>query len=241
MHSVDFNCDMGESFGAWRMGDDAAVMPWISSASIACGMHAGDPSTMQATVALARSHGVAIGAHVALPDLQGFGRRAMAITPAELHALALYQIGALAAFAHAAGTRLRHVKAHGALYHQVHADAALATALADAVAQFDTRLAIIAMAGGALATATVQRGLPLRREAFADRGYAADGTLLPRGQPGAVLDAAAAAAQAVRLAQGGTVTCDTLCVHGDGANAAGVAAAVHHALCAAGIAVAAPA
>lgn len=245
MKRIDLNCDMGESFGAWTMGQDARVMPWISSANIACGMHAGDPATMQRTVALAVQHGVAIGAHVSLPDLQGFGRRAMAISATELHALVLYQLGALAGFARAAGTRLRHVKAHGALYHQTADDAVLAQAFTQAVRDFDAQLAVIAQPGSALLDAAQTLHLLALREAFIDRGYNDDGELLLRGTAGALLDTAAARAQAMALAtrhevltHAGTrlsLIADTLCMHGDREDAATLAQAVHDALTAAGI------
>lgn len=247
MKRIDFNCDMGESFGVWRMGQDAEVMPWISSASIACGMHAGDPATMQATVALARRHRVAIGAHVSLPDLQGFGRRAMAITPADLHALVIYQLGALDGFARAAGTRLRHVKAHGALYHQANADPALAEAFAGATHAVDPALRVVTQPDGALQHAAAARGLSVLREAFVDRGYGADGRLLARGTPGALLTPPQAAAQALALATRGAiiafggvtvpVSADTLCMHGDRDDAATLAQAIHAVLVGANIAI----
>ncbi len=252
MTSIDLNCDLGESFGAWRMGDDAAVMPWITSANIACGFHAGDFSTMHKTVHLAMRHGVAIGAHVSLPDLQGFGRREMRLAPAEAHALTLYQIGALAAFARAAGTRLAHVKPHGALYNQAAKDAALAEAIARAVHDFDPTLILVGLAGSALPRAGAALGLAVAHEAFADRRYAADGSLLPRGEPGAVIDdAETAVAQAVQIATmgkvdvagGGTVAlaANTICVHGDRPEAATFARRLRQALTAAGVRVAAPA
>ncbi len=251
MNSIDLNCDMGESFGVWRMGQDAEVMPWISSANIACGMHAGDPATMLRTVDLARAHGVAIGAHVALPDLAGFGRRAIAIEPADLHALVLYQLGALAGVARARAMELRHVKPHGALYHQLAADAALADAFAAAVQAFDARLRVVTQVQGALPAAAAAHGLRVLREAFADRGYGSDGRLLPRSQAGALLPPARAAAQALLLASAGCaedadgrrvpVAADTLCLHGDREDAAALAHAVHRRLAAAAIRIEAPA
>ncbi|HEY0178669.1 MAG TPA: 5-oxoprolinase subunit PxpA, partial [Dokdonella sp.] len=168
---IDLNCDLGESFGAWTMGDDAAVMPYVSSANVACGMHAGDPDTMRRTVALAVRAGVALGAHVALPDLQGFGRREMRIGADEAYALTLYQIGALAAFARAAGARLRHVKPHGALYNMAARDAALADAIACAARDFDADLVLVGLAGSALPEAGRRAGLAVAHEAFADRRY----------------------------------------------------------------------
>ncbi len=245
MKDIDLNCDMGESFGIWRMGQDEAVMPWISSANVACGMHAGDPPTMRATVAMARDHGVAVGAHVALPDLQGFGRRSMDITPGDLHALVIYQLGALGAFTRSAGIRLHHVKAHGALYHQAGTDDALARAFADAVTSFDASLYILTQDGSALARAATRHGLRALREGFVDRGYDKDGHLLPRGLAGSILDPEQAAEQARLIATCGqvatpggellAVSVDTLCVHGDRADAAVIAQKVHASLAAAGV------
>ncbi len=248
---LDLNCDLGESFGAWHLGDDAGVLPHVSSANIACGFHAGDPRTMQATVALALAHGVAPGAQPGWPDLVGFGRRALAATPAETYAIVLYQIGALAAFAHAAGARLAHVKPHGALYNQAARDRALADAVAQAVRDFDPRLILFGLAGSALIEAGQALGLTVAREAFADRRYQADGSLTPRGQPGAVLDDVdAAVAQALLLAtcdaaiaSDGTriaIAADTLCVHGDRPDAALFAHRLRQALQAASVRVSAP-
>ncbi|MHB8447526.1 MAG: 5-oxoprolinase subunit PxpA, partial [Rudaea sp.] len=176
MAKIDLNCDLGESFGAWTMGNDAGVMPWITSANIACGFHAGDFSTMRQTVLLAKRHGVAIGAHVSLPDLQGFGRREMRISPDDAYALTLYQIGALAAFAHAAGTRVAHVKPHGALYNMAAQDAGLADAIARAGRDFDATLILVGLADSALPKAGAALGITVAHEAFADRRYEADGS-----------------------------------------------------------------
>jgi UPF0271 protein len=159
MTRIDLNCDIGESFGAWSMGNDAGVMPWITSANIACGFHAGDFSTMQQTVLLAKQHGVAIGAHVSLPDLQGFGRREMKIPPNDAYALTLYQIGALSAFARAAGTRVAHVKPHGALYNMAAKDVALADAIARAARDFDAEIVLVGLAGSELPKAGAALGL----------------------------------------------------------------------------------
>jgi len=243
---IDLNCDMGESFGAWTMGDDAGVMPHVSSVNIACGFHAGDFMTMQRTVILAAEHGVAIGAHVSLPDLQGFGRREMAISPAEAHAATLYQIGALAAFVHAQGQRLHHVKPHGALYNMAAKDAGLAEAIANAVRDFDAQLILVGLAGSALPHAGAQLGLVVAHEAFADRRYRADGSLMPRREEGAVLeDVDAAVAQAVQIATHGNastrdgrlvdIRADTICVHGDRPNAAIFARRLNAALKNAGV------
>ena len=228
---MDLNCDIGESFGAWRMGADADVMPWITSANIACGFHAGDFSTMRQTVELAMQHGVAIGAHVALPDLQGFGRRELHVTPDEAYALTLYQIGALTAFARAAGTKIQHVKPHGALYNMAARDAALSAAIACAVRDFDHELILVGLAGSELPKAGAALGLHVAHEAFADRRYEPDGSLTPRREPDAVIhDIDAAAAQAIRIATKGSVEArggglrnvqaDTICVHGDRPDAA---------------------
>jgi UPF0271 protein len=252
VNRIDLNCDLGESFGAWRMGEDAALLDLVSSANVACGFHAGDPTIMQRTVALAAARGVAIGAHVSLPDLQGFGRREMAVTPAEVHAMTLYQLGALHAFARATGTAVAHVKPHGALYNMAARDRALADAIADAVRAFDPALALFGLAGSALLDAGRAAGLRVVSEAFADRRYRADGSLQPRREPDAVIDDAdAATAQALRMAQHGEVTAvdgqrvalkaDTLCLHGDGTHAVDFARRLRAALEAAGLRIAAPA
>jgi len=246
MPDIDLNCDMGESFGAWSMGQDAQVMPWITSANIACGFHAGDFSTMRGSVALAQQHGVAIGAHVSLPDLQGFGRREMRVSADEAHALTLYQLGALDAFARAAGTRLAHVKPHGALYNMAARDAALAGAIARAVHEFDASLVLFGLAGSALPKAGTATGLRVAHEAFADRRYQADGSLTPRSQSGAVIeDVDAAVAQAVHIVTMGKVDtrdgstlelrADTICVHGDRPDAALFARRLSEALRSAGV------
>src|SRR5687768_14482382 len=181
--SIDLNCDLGESFGAWHMGADEAMMPYVSSANVACGFHAGDPRTMLRTVELARDAGVAIGAHVALPDLQGFGRREMRISPAEAHAMTLYQLGALAGFTRAARTFLRHVKPHGALYNMAARDAALADAIAAAVATFDPALTLVGLAASELVAAGTRAGLQTASGVFADRAYRRDRSLVPRTAP----------------------------------------------------------
>jgi UPF0271 protein len=251
MKQIDLNCDLGESFGAWRMGEDAALLDVVSSANIACGFHAGDPVIMQRTVELAAARGVAIGVHVSLPDLQGFGRREMNVSAAEVYAMTLYQLGALHAFAQAAGTRLAHVKPHGALYNMAARDRALANAIAAAVHAFDAQLILFALAGSALIHAGQALGLPVAAEAFADRRYCADGSLQPRGEAGAVIaDPAVATHQALAIARVGVVTAtdesqitlhaDTLCLHGDGAQAVALARQLRAALEAANIRIAAP-
>jgi UPF0271 protein len=228
--TIDLNCDMGESFGAWTMGQDDAVLLHVSSANIACGFHAGDPATMRRTVAAAVARGVAIGAHPSLPDLAGFGRREMRVTPDETYAMTLYQIGALAAIARAAGSRLHHVKPHGALYNMAAKDRALAGAIASAVRDFDDALILVGLANSELPRAGEAAGLGVAHEAFADRRYEADGSLMSRGKAGAVIDDVdAAVAQAVSIATRGEVEgpngalrvrADTICVHGDRPDAA---------------------
>ena len=256
MTTIDLNCDMGESFGAWQMGADADVMPWISSANIACGFHAGDFATMQRTVILAAQHGVAIGAHVALPDLQGFGRREMRVTPVETHAFVLYQLGALEAFVRAQRLRLHHVKPHGALYNMAAKDAKLAEAIAGAVRDFDASLILVGLAGSELVRAGAHAGLVVANEAFADRRYHASGSLVPRSEAGAVIDdVEVAIAQALEIALHGKVDCsrdgsanasltlraDSICVHGDRSDAAVFTRRLAEALRKAGVRIAAPA
>jgi UPF0271 protein len=246
---MDLNCDMGESFGAYALGQDEAVMPWITSANVACGYHAGDPMVMSEAAALAARHSVALGAHPGYPDLQGFGRRNMDLLPAEVEAMTLYQIGALAGIARAAGLELAHVKPHGALYNQAAKDAALAGAIARAVAKFSPGLILVGLAGSALIRAGEEAGLRTASEAFPDRAYNADGSLRSRRLPGALLeDPAAVLMHALELAQQGiqvigehgssSLRVDTLCLHGDHPHAGENARAVRQALEAAGIQVA---
>ena len=226
MPSIDLNCDLGESFGRWTLGHDAALMESISSCNIACGYHAGDPEVMRRTVRLARDNGVAIGAHPGLPDLVGFGRRPMSVTPAEVEDFVLYQIGALEALARAEGVRLQHVKAHGALYNMAIRDRALADAIARAVAAFDRSLLLFGLPGTELLRAGEAAGLPVAAEGFADRSYESDGSLTARSQPGAVIhDPGEVVARAVRMAREGVVLdrdgeeipmrVATICTHGD--------------------------
>ena len=240
--NVDINCDMGESFGRYALGNDAAVMAFISSANIACGLHAGDPSVMRATVRLAKEHGVSIGAHPGWPDLQGFGRREMSMTPEEIEAYVTYQIGALAGFTRAEGAELRHVKAHGALYNQAAKDRAMADAIARAIKCFDKDLILVGLAGSALIAAGAACGLRVANEGFPDRHYNADGTLLSRKTPGALIALPEEVAEhAVSLAKEGIdfagkrTRVDTLCLHGDHAQAAQNARLAREALEKAGI------
>ena len=249
MKSIDLNCDMGESYGAWKMGDDAEVMPLISSANIACGFHGGDPATMRKTVALAVRHGVAIGAHPSLPDLQGFGRRAMKIAPQEMYDLVLYQAGAVEAFARAAGSRLHHVKCHGALYNMAANDEALSEAMVRAAKDLGVMLYVLSNSKNH--EIAKRAGIPVAAEVFADRGYADDGTLTPRERPGAMIeDADQAVKQALAMVEEGYVTslsgkrvpvaADTLCLHGDQPGAAAFASRIRKAFSERGIKIAAP-
>ncbi|WP_420808377.1 5-oxoprolinase subunit PxpA [Aliidiomarina sanyensis] len=226
---VQLNCDLGESFGAWSMGDDAAVMAFIDEANIACGFHAGDPLTMEKTIALAKAHDVAIGAHPAYPDLEGFGRRSMALSEQEVYSNVLYQVGALSAFCRAQGVALRYVKPHGALYHDLLIQDATFRGVVRAIADFDATLPLVILAQqnpSHWQEQAAKYGVELRFEAFADRTYEDDGRLRSRREPGAVLlEPAQIVAQALQIAQFGTVTtysghtialsADTLCVHGD--------------------------
>lgn len=241
MHTIDLNCDLGESFGAWSMGNDAALLDVVTSANIACGFHAGDPGTIRHTVLRAIARGVAVGAHPSLPDLQGFGRRRMDVSPDEVYDLVLYQIGAVAAFARAGRGRLHHVKPHGALYHMAASDPAIAKAVATAARDFDPDLVLYGLAGGAQAAAGEALGLAVAAEVFADRAYAADGNLVPRGRPGATIEAEARAVdQALDLVRDRRVlsldgvwvpvVADTICVHGDNPSAVALARALRTAL-----------
>ena len=239
---IDLNCDMGESFGAYGLGDDAAILPFITSANVACGFHAGDALVMQATVGLCAAAGVRVGAHPSTPDLQGFGRREMSLVPEEAEAFVLYQVSALAGFARRAGVELTHVKPHGALYNQAARDPALAEAVARAVAHFSRGLVLVGLAGSALVAAALAAGLPAASEGFPDRAYEPDGSLRSRRLPGAVLhDPSQIAANAVRLATEGILTpqgqaaIDTLCLHGDNPAAVSSAQAVRQALALAGV------
>ena len=232
MRLIDLNADLGESFGQWTMGDDAAMLDLVTSANVACGFHAGDPRTIRRTVDLAVERSVVIGAHVAYPDLVGFGRRAMDIDPADLEADVLYQLGALDGLCRVAGTTVRYVKPHGALYHRVNADPAQADALARAVASFDPTLVLLG-AAGPLVDAATRHSLRVVGEGLTDRAYRGDGTLVPRSEPGAVhADSEAIAAQALALASIDRV--GSLCLHGDTPNAAQHARVVRAALSTAG-------
>ena len=249
MKRIDLNCDMGESYGAWQMGADAAVMPFISSANIACGFHGGDPATIRKTVRLALDHGVAVGAHPSLPDLQGFGRRAMKISPQDLYDLVVYQVGAVEAFARAAGAKLHHVKCHGALYNMAANDEGLAEAMVRAAKDLGAMLYVLSRSKNY--EIARKAGVPVAGEVFADRGYSDDGTLAPRDRPGGMIeDAAQAVKQALAMIEEGHVTslsgkrvpvaADTLCLHGDQPGAAAFAKAIRKAFAERGITVGAP-
>ena len=244
---MDINSDLGESFGAWRMGDDAAMLGIVTSANVACGFHAGDPAGILETLRAAAQHGVTVGAHVAYPDLVGFGRRNMDPTSQELVADVIYQIGALQGLAAAAGTRVRYVKPHGALYNTIAQDERQATDVITALLAVDPGLTLMALAGSPLIGWARARGLRVVAEAFADRAYNDDGSLVSRRLPGAVLhDADAIAERMLRLVQTGEVEsitgrsvpvqADSVCVHGDSPGAVEMARRIRARLEQAGVA-----
>jgi UPF0271 protein len=248
---IDLNGDVGESFGAYEIGHDAALIPILTSVNIACGFHAGDPGVMRATVALAREHATAVGAHPGFPDLVGFGRREMKATPREVEDLVAYQIGALAAIAAAQGVRLAHVKPHGALYNMAARDVDLADAVARAIAAVDPSLALFGLPGSQSLEAAQRHKLRAVSEAFADRAYRRDGSLVPRNELGAVIDdeqivvtrAVAIARERMVIAADGTrvpLDVQTICVHGDTPGAAVIASRIRKALNDAGVQVRAP-
>jgi len=245
---VDLNCDMGESFGAYSIGADEAVFPHITSANVACGFHGGDPSVMRTTIARAQQAGVAVGAHPGLPDLIGFGRRVLDVSEQEAYDMVVYQVGALLGFARAAGVPLQHVKAHGALYNMAAAKRELAAAIARAVRDVDRALVLFGLPGSHLISEGEAAGLTTACEAFADRNYMTDGSLVSRKRADAhVHDADQAVARAIRMVREGKVTsvdgseiairADTICIHGDGPHASEFAQRLRSAFEAAGIAV----
>ena len=251
MHRIDLNCDMGEGFGSYRIGADEQLMRHITSANIACGYHAGDPGTICATVRMALKHGVAVGAHPGLPDLIGFGRRRMDITPREAYEMTVYQVGAVMAFAVSEGGKLSHVKPHGALYNMAAKDKVLAEAIAEAVYKVDGSLKLYGLSGSELIYASERIGLTAVNETFADRTYEEDGTLTPRSVAGAVLhDPEAAAAQATLMVKEGKVLtrlgnvvgvqADSICVHGDSPDAIGHVLALRKVLEGAGVRIQSP-
>lgn len=230
MYHVDLNCDLGESFGAFKMGMDDQVIPFISSANIACGYHAGDPVVMDQTVKMAETYGVAAGAHPGYPDLMGFGRRNIIITPKEAACYVQYQVSALMGICRANGATLRHVKPHGALYNMAGKDYRLAKAICEAVCAIDPNLILLALSGSEMVHAANSVGLRVAREVFADRAYEADGSLVARGTPGAIItDETLAIHRVIRMIKEKkvethsgtdiTIEADSICVHGDGEKA----------------------
>ena len=247
MKHIDLNSDLGESLGAWRMGDDAAMLGIVTSANVACGFHAGDAAGILATLKAARERGVAVGAHVAYPDLAGFGRRNMDVASADLVADVIYQIGALQGLATVAGTQVRYVKPHGALYNTIAHDERQARDVINAIRAIDPRLALVALAGSPLVRWAEDAGLRVVAEAFADRAYTPQGTLVSRREKGAVLhDPALVAQRMLRLVHEGVVeaidgslarvNAESICVHGDSPGAVAMAAEVRRALEQAGVA-----
>lgn len=244
--NIDLNSDLGESLGVWRMGDDAAMLGIVSSANVACGFHAGDPAGILRTLRQAKERGVAVGAHVAYRDLVGFGRRNMDVDSADLRADVIYQIGALKGLAAAAGTTVRYVKPHGALYNTIAHDERQARDVIAAIREIDPNLCLVALAGSPLLGWAEAQGLRAVAEAFADRAYTPQGTLVSRREPGAVLhDAQDVAERMLRLASDGVVTAidgsvvriqvDSVCVHGDSPGAVEMARRVRERLEAAGV------
>lgn len=248
---VDLNCDMGESFGAYTIGADDAVFPFITSANVACGFHGGDAAVMRGTLAKAKERGVAIGAHPGFQDLIGFGRRNMDASPQEVYDLVVYQVGALLGFANAAKLPMQHVKAHGALYNMAAAKPELAAAIARAVRDVDSSLILFGLPGSHIVNEGEAAGLRTAGEAFADRNYMSDGSLVSRKRPDAMVhDADTAVARAVRMVREGKVTpvdgpdiaikVETICIHGDGPHAAEFAQRLRRAFESAGVAVKPP-
>ncbi len=246
MARIDLNSDLGESYGAWSMGDDGAMLDIVTSANVACGFHAGDPAGVLETLRQAAARGVVVGAHVSYPDRVGFGRRNMDVASHELRADVIYQIGALQGLARAAGTQVRYVKPHGALYNTIAHDRRQATDVIEAIRALDDSLALVVLAGSPLADWAKAAGLKVIAEAFADRAYTAQGTLVSRREPGAVLhDAVQVAARMLRLVQDGVVEAidgslarvqaDSICVHGDSPDAVAMARAVRQVLADAGV------
>ncbi|HEX3017087.1 MAG TPA: 5-oxoprolinase subunit PxpA [Caproicibacter sp.] len=246
MNQIDLNCDLGESFGNYKIGMDEDVIPFISSANIACGFHASDPMVMSKTVSLAKKFGIGIGAHPGFPDLMGFGRRNMSVKPEEAKAYVQYQIGALSAFCKAAGAPMVHVKPHGALYNMAGKDYALAKAICEGILEVNDRLILLALSGSQMIQAAKDTGLRAASEVFADRAYEDDGSLVARTKPGAmVTDEDEAIRRVVRMAKDGKVTtitgkdifiqADSVCVHGDNAKALEFVNKIRAALTAEGI------
>ena len=240
MLTIDLNCDMGESFGAWKIGNDAALMDHVTSVNIACGFHAGDPTTIRKTITTAVEKGVAIGAHPGYPDLQGFGRRNMSLSTDEIYDMVMYQVAAVRGVCEAIGGRLHHVKPHGALYNQAAKNAEMSAAIARAVRDIDASLLFYGGSGTCLISEAENLGLETASEVFADRTYQPDGSLTPRTQPNALIaDTPSAVNQALQLVRDGRVTAatgetiplraETICVHGDGVHALEFASALRKA------------
>ena len=230
MPVIDLNCDLGESFGAYKMGMDEEVLPYVTSANIACGFHGGDPMVMEQTVALCKKYGVRAGAHPGFPDLAGFGRRNMSLSHAEVKAGTIYQIGALSAFCKGAGIRLYHVKPHGALYNMAAKDYELAKAICQAIKEVDDSLILLALSNSEMLRAAQDTGLSAASEVFADRAYERDGSLVSRSRKGSMIeDETLAVNRVIRMAKEGVVEAidksvvsieaDSVCVHGDGVKA----------------------
>ncbi|QNK41945.1 LamB/YcsF family protein [Caproicibacter fermentans] len=249
MNRIDLNCDLGESFGAYQLGMDEEVIPFVSSANVACGFHASDPVVMRKTVELAGKSGVCVGAHPGFPDLMGFGRRNMKVSPAEAKAYVQYQIGALSAFCRACGVKLVHVKAHGALYNMAGKDYDLAKAICEGIAEFDGSLILLALSGSEMIRAAKDTGIRAASEVFADRAYEEDGSLVARTKPNSMItDENEAIRRVVRMAKEGKVTAatgkdisiraDSVCVHGDNAHALEFVRKIRSALTAEGIEIA---
>ena len=249
MITIDLNADLGESYGAWRIGDDQRMLDLVTSANVACGFHAGDPTGILATLNAAAERGVAVGAHVGYADLRGFGRRAMDVPAADLTADTEDQIGGLQALARAAGTVVSYVKPHGALYNRIVHDEVQARAVVDGILATDDSLPLVGLPGSLTADVAASVGLAFIAEAYADRAYLSDGTLVPRAQPGSVLhDADEIAARMLGLVERGTVTAidgsvvaleaRTVCVHGDTAGSVGIATTLRSVLERAGVALA---
>ncbi len=241
MLSIDLNCDMGESFGAWKMGNDTALMDFVSSVNIACGFHAGDASVIRQTVETAIKKSVRIGAHPSFPDLQGFGRREMKMSAEEVFDIVVYQVGALKGFCDIYGVNLHHVKPHGALYNMAAKNAEIAAAIAEAVGRIDEDLIFYGLSGSFLISEAEKLGLQTSSEVFADRTYKADGTLTPRSEPNALIhDSKQAIAQVLEMIFSQRVTAtngekvalktETICIHGDGKQALEFAKLIHAAL-----------
>lgn len=245
---IDINADLGESFGDWTKGDDLALLQLVSSANIACGFHAGDPRVMLRSVEACATAGVAVGAHPGFPDREGFGRRQMTLTPLEIRTDVMYQIGALQAMCRAVGMPLHHVKPHGAMQNMMAVDYEMSVAMVEAVAATLDDPLIYAMPRSATEQAARDAGIRVARELFADRAYMADGTLVPRTQPGAVLhDPETISERALKMLRGErietldgdpiTLEGDTICVHGDTAEAVGIAQSLRNSLISAGFAI----